>query len=70
MRLWLYWAGGELLPSHLNLTFPSLPCAVLSLDALDMSGKHEVDIVANVTKLRVDKEGNSLGVFEPPEVSE
>jgi len=33
---------GEKLPIHLNLTFPSLPCSMLSLDALDMSGKHEV----------------------------
>ena len=30
-------AGGELLPVHVNLTFPSLPCQLLSVDALDAS---------------------------------
>jgi hypothetical protein len=39
----------EKLPIHLNLTFPALPCAMLSLDALDMSGKHEVRVPSFAT---------------------
>ncbi|PNY05220.1 hypothetical protein L195_g001663 [Trifolium pratense] len=42
---------GETLPIHINMTFPSLPCDVLSVDAIDMSGKHEVDLDTNIWKL-------------------
>ncbi|KAG4909531.1 hypothetical protein JHK87_055647 [Glycine soja] len=41
---------GETLPIHINMTFPSLPCDVLSVDAIDMSGKHEVDLDTNIWK--------------------
>jgi len=40
---------------------------VLSLDALDLSGKHDVDIVANITKTRVAPNGAVLGVQESSE---
>ncbi|KAL5064376.1 hypothetical protein RYX36_026113, partial [Vicia faba] len=42
---------GETLPIHINMTFPSLPCDVLSVDAIDMSGKHEVDLDTNIWKV-------------------
>ncbi|XWS30095.1 hypothetical protein CRYUN_Cryun24cG0088600 [Craigia yunnanensis] len=42
---------GETLPIHINMTFPSLPCDVLSVDAIDMSGKHEVDLDTNIWKI-------------------
>lgn len=48
---------GETLPIHINMTFPSLPCQVLSVDAIDMSGKHEVDLDTNIWKLHLNKEG-------------
>lgn len=43
---------GESLPIHINMTFPSLPCEVVSVDAIDMSGKHEVDLDTNIWKVR------------------
>ncbi|THG16677.1 hypothetical protein TEA_011393 [Camellia sinensis var. sinensis] len=55
---------GETLPIHINMTFPSLPCDVLSVDAIDMSGKHEVDLDTNIWKdlnappQRYDKDGD------------
>ncbi|XP_074585015.1 uncharacterized protein LOC141840837 [Curcuma longa] len=52
---------GETLPIHINMTFPSLPCDVLSVDAVDMSGKHEVDVHANIWKLQVNREGLITG---------
>jgi len=52
---------GEKLPIHINMTFPALPCEVLSLDAIDMSGKHEVDLDTNIWKLRIHKDGYVLG---------
>ncbi|KAG8646412.1 endoplasmic reticulum-Golgi intermediate compartment protein 3 [Manihot esculenta] len=52
---------GETLPIHINITFPSLPCDVLSVDAIDMSGKHEVDLDTNIWKLRLNSYGNIVG---------
>ncbi|XP_008794432.2 endoplasmic reticulum-Golgi intermediate compartment protein 3 [Phoenix dactylifera] len=52
---------GETLPIHINMTFPALPCEVLSVDAIDMSGKHEVDLDTNIWKLRMSKEGHIIG---------
>ncbi|KAL0366343.1 UNVERIFIED_CONTAM: Endoplasmic reticulum-Golgi intermediate compartment protein 3 [Sesamum radiatum] len=52
---------GETLPIHINMTFPSLPCDVLSVDAIDMSGKHEVDLDTNIWKLRLNKDGQIVG---------
>ncbi|KAK4342441.1 hypothetical protein RND71_038257 [Anisodus tanguticus] len=58
---------GETLPIHINMTFPSLPCDVLSVDAIDMSGKHEVDLDTNIWKgggVRCSSSGRSLGVTD------
>ncbi|KAA8526181.1 hypothetical protein F0562_008080 [Nyssa sinensis] len=52
---------GETLPIHINMTFPSLPCDVLSVDAIDMSGKHEVDLDTNIWKLRLNSDGYIIG---------
>lgn len=52
---------GETLPIHVNMTFPSLPCDVLSVDAIDMSGKHEVDLDTNIWKLRLNSHGHIIG---------
>ncbi|KAG7032717.1 Endoplasmic reticulum-Golgi intermediate compartment protein 3 [Cucurbita argyrosperma subsp. argyrosperma] len=52
---------GETLPIHINMTFPSLPCDVLSVDAIDMSGKHEVDLDTNIWKLRLNSNGHIIG---------
>ncbi|XP_044508984.1 endoplasmic reticulum-Golgi intermediate compartment protein 3 [Mangifera indica] len=52
---------GETLPIHINMTFPSLPCDVLSVDAIDMSGKHEVDLDTNIWKLRLNRYGHIIG---------
>lgn len=51
----------ETLPIHINMTFPSLPCQILSVDAIDVSGKHEVDLDTNIWKLRLHKDGFILG---------
>lgn len=55
---------GETLPIHINMTFPALPCEVLSVDAIDLSGKHEVDLDTNIWKLHVDSEGRILGTSD------
>ena len=46
---------------NFDVTFPALPCALLSLDALDASGANSVDVIHNVFKRRLDSTGLPLG---------
>lgn len=38
---------------HLNMTFPRLPCELLTLDVMDASGEHQVGVVHGVNKVRL-----------------
>lgn len=37
---------------NLNMTFTHLPCSLLSLDAMDISGEHVNDVVKGLKKVR------------------
>mmetsp|Transcript_11900 Transcript_11900/g.28892 ORF Transcript_11900/g.28892 Transcript_11900/m.28892 type:complete len:333 (+) Transcript_11900:91-1089(+) len=52
---------GGLLKINFDITFTRLPCSVLSLDAMDVSGEHELDVVHDVYKRKVNKEGLPYG---------
>ena len=54
----------ELLRINLDMTFPGLPCQIISLDALDASGKHEADIGGELHKQRIGRDGRVLGMYE------
>jgi hypothetical protein len=43
---------------NINMTFTHLPCALLSLDAMDISGEHQNDVVKGLKKIRLDRKGN------------
>ena len=58
--------GGKL-RINVNITFPSLPCSVLSLDALDLSGNDASGPMTNMSKLRLDVHG--LPIESGPEES-
>eukprot|EP00741_Cyanophora_paradoxa_P003253 tig00000691_g3161.t1 len=45
---------------NVNITFPKLPCGFLSLDTLDASGEHQLNVVKNFEKQRIDKNGRFL----------
>jgi hypothetical protein len=47
----------------LDITFPSLACSVVSLDALDISGEQHRDVRHNIFKKRLDPSGK---VIETP----
>eukprot|EP01117_Protostelium_nocturnum_P017237 TRINITY_DN698_c0_g1_i1.p1 TRINITY_DN698_c0_g1~~TRINITY_DN698_c0_g1_i1.p1 ORF type:complete len:376 (+),score=129.04 TRINITY_DN698_c0_g1_i1:114-1241(+) len=49
---------GEKLRINLDVTFHNLPCGYLSVDAMDISGDHQLDVDHNVFKQRL----NSLGL--------
>ena len=48
---------GETLRINLDVTFPHLPCGVVSLDAMDVSGEQHLDVAHNIFKRRIDETG-------------
>lgn len=38
---------------HLNITFPHIPCELLSLDVMDVSGEQQVGVMHGVQKVRL-----------------
>mmetsp|Transcript_19300 Transcript_19300/g.44266 ORF Transcript_19300/g.44266 Transcript_19300/m.44266 type:complete len:332 (-) Transcript_19300:351-1346(-) len=52
---------GGTLQINFDISFPGLPCSVLSLDSMDVSGEHELDIVHDVYKRAMDSKGNAVG---------
>jgi hypothetical protein len=45
---------GNQLRINFDIIFPRLPCAVVSVDALDSSGGRHFDLIHNVFKKRLD----------------
>mmetsp|Transcript_57518 Transcript_57518/g.135342 ORF Transcript_57518/g.135342 Transcript_57518/m.135342 type:complete len:416 (-) Transcript_57518:75-1322(-) len=52
---------GEMLQINLNVTFPRMPCSVISLDTMDISGEQQLDVAHSIFKQRIDAEGNPVG---------
>jgi len=57
-------SGDEKLHINLDITLPKCPCHVLSLDIVDVTGVHVVDIEGKLHKYRLDKHGKELGVIQ------
>jgi hypothetical protein len=56
--------AGQKLKINFNMTFPHLPCFGLSLDVLDIMGRHEVGVARNVIRTRMNPDSMlPLGVF-------
>ena len=51
----------------MNITFPALPCSVISLDTLDLSGNHAPEKDRKITKTRLDAQGHGLPPSPPSE---
>jgi len=51
---------GEKLRINMDVVFHNLPCGYLSVDAMDISGEHQLDVDHNIFKKRLDKEGQPL----------
>lgn len=45
--------AGERMEIHLNMTFPRLPCELLTLDVMDVSGEMQVGVAHGVNKVRL-----------------
>ncbi|XP_021743536.1 endoplasmic reticulum-Golgi intermediate compartment protein 3-like [Chenopodium quinoa] len=51
---------GETLRINFDITFPALPCSILSLDAMDISGEQHLDVKHDIIKKRLDSHGNVI----------
>ncbi|ORY24393.1 ER to Golgi transport-related protein [Naematelia encephala] len=51
---------GEKLVIEMDVTFPRVPCYLLSLDVMDISGEHQSDLEHDISKTRVDKNGKEI----------
>lgn len=51
---------GETLRINFDITFPALPCSILSVDAMDISGEQHLDIRHDIIKKRIDALGNVI----------
>jgi len=54
----------ELMTVRMDITFPRVPCSVLSVDAYDQSGKNDQDVRGELHKERLNKDGKSLGSYD------
>jgi endoplasmic reticulum-Golgi intermediate compartment protein 3 len=54
---------------NLNMTLPHFPCQLLSVDAMDVSGEHQSDVVKGLKKIRLDKEGKIIEEAAAPHSS-
>ena len=52
---------GETLQINFDVTFPRLPCVFVSVDLMDVSGNHELDVDHNIFKKRLQPDGAPVG---------
>ncbi|RXK40445.1 COPII-coated vesicle component Erv46 [Tremella mesenterica] len=51
---------GEKLVIDMDVTFPRVPCYLLSLDVMDISGEHQTDLSHSIDKTRVSQDGKEI----------
>ncbi|KIY68329.1 DUF1692-domain-containing protein [Cylindrobasidium torrendii FP15055 ss-10] len=51
---------GQRLTVNMNITFPRVPCYLLSLDVMDISGEQQRDLSHNILKRRLDSQGRAV----------
>ena len=49
---------------HLNISFPRIPCELLSLDVMDVSGEQQTGIMHGVNKVRLASVQDGGGMID------
>ena len=52
--IWTKCVTGERMEIHLNMTFPRMPCELLTLDVMDVSGEQQHGVMHGVKKVRLE----------------
>jgi hypothetical protein len=60
-HLYVDTSRGEKLRINFDVTFPHIPCSLLSVDAMDVSGSHQLDVSHHIFKKPQDKDGKPIG---------
>ncbi|RVX69956.1 hypothetical protein B0A52_05791 [Exophiala mesophila] len=55
---------GEKMEIHLNVTFPRIPCELLTLDVMDVSGEQQTGVVHGVNKVRLSPRAEGSRVID------
>lgn len=55
---------GEKMEIHLNMTFPRIPCELLTLDVMDVSGEQQTGVVHGVNKVRISSPSEGGAVID------
>lgn len=54
---------------HLNITFPKMPCELLTLDVMDVSGEQQHGVMHGVKKVRLQPQSQGGGVIDVKSVA-
>lgn len=49
---------------HLNMSFPVLPCELLTLDVMDVSGEQQTGVIHGINKVRLASVSEGSRVIE------
>lgn len=55
---------GERMEISMNITFPRVPCELLTLDVMDVSGELQMGLTHGINKLRLSPEAEGSTVLE------
>ena len=56
--------SGERMEIHLNISFPRVPCELLSLDVMDVSGEQQTGVMHGVSKVRLASVQDGGGMID------
>lgn len=54
---------------HLNVTFPRVPCELLTLDVMDVSGEQQHGVMHGVKKVRLRPQADGGAVIDVKDLS-
>jgi endoplasmic reticulum-Golgi intermediate compartment protein 3 len=55
---------GEKMEIHMNITFPRIPCELLTLDVMDVSGEVQSGLITGIKEVRLRPENQGGGEIE------